>query len=255
MTLSTSGLGYRIGSTQIIDGIDIAVASGQVAGVLGPNGAGKSTLLHLISGTMRPSSGGIRLRDEDLLALNRRARAKRVALVEQDVTTELSLKVLDVALLGRTPHRSVFAPDTDDDRRIAIESLQHVGMSEFINRNFDSLSGGERQRVQLSRALVQNPRLLLLDEPTNHLDIHAQLNVLALVRQLAASGVTAIAALHDLNLAATFCDHLIVMSGGRIVAQGAPREILTVELIRNVYDVGAEILTHPTTGQPVITYV
>lgn len=253
--LHATGLGFRVGSIPILEDAGIKIASGQVVGILGPNGAGKSTLLHLIAGTMRPTEGHISLHGQDLLKIARRERARLVALVEQNVTTELPLTVLDVAMLGRTPHRSLLAGDSAEDQKFALKQLEAVGMAGFASRQFETLSGGERQRVQLARALVQNPSLLLLDEPTNHLDIHAQLGVLSLVRELAAGGVTVVAALHDLNLAATYCDQLIVLSAGRVVAAGDPVTVLTPELIGDVYDVTAHILMHPVTGKPVITYV
>jgi iron complex transport system ATP-binding protein len=254
MTLQVRGLRYDVGGRRIVRDVDLSVPAGKVTGVLGPNGAGKSTLLHLIAGTVAPIAGNVWLDGEDLRSLGRRARARKVALVEQDARTELSLTVRDVVLLGRTPHRSVLAGDSADDLSIAAASLAAVGMQDFGHRLFDTLSGGERQRVQLARALVQEPRLLLLDEPTNHLDIHAQLSVLSLIRGLTARGVTAVAALHDLNLAAEFCDHLIVLSGGEMVSSGPVGEVLTATMIESVYAVTAEVFPHPVSQRPVVTY-
>lgn len=254
MTLQARGLRYEAGRKAIVEDIDIDVSGGSVTGVLGPNGAGKSTLLHLLAGTLRPSAGTVSLNGEDLLGLGRRPRARRVALVEQDATTDLSLTVREITLLGRTPHRSILAGDSVGDLQLADASLAAVGMADFGNRLFDTLSGGERQRVQLARALVQQPQLLLMDEPTNHLDIHAQLSVLTLVRDLASQGVTAVAALHDMNLAAQFCDHLIVLDGGRVVSAGPVSEVLTRDMIRSVYSVRAEILHHPSSQRPIVTY-
>lgn len=254
VSLQTNGLGYAVGTTNILADVAFSAPAGTVTGILGPNGAGKSTLLHLLAGTLRPSAGTVSLAGVDLSAMRRRARARRVALVEQDTATDLSLTVQEVALLGRTPHRSIFAGDSADDLSLTAEGLAAVGMEAFADRPFDTLSGGERQRVQLARALIQQPSLLLLDEPTNHLDIHAQLSVLALVRGLADRSVTAVAALHDMNLAAEFCDQLIVLAAGRVVAAGPVAQVLTAAMIRSVYSVRAEVFAHPSSGRPVVTY-
>ncbi|MCG2621076.1 ATP-binding cassette domain-containing protein [Arthrobacter sp. I2-34] len=254
MTLRVRGLSYGIGGKQIVCNAGFEVPSGAVTGVLGPNGAGKSTLLHLMAGTLPASAGEVRLDGEDLFLLRRKDRARRVALVEQDARTELSMTVREVVLLGRTPHRSMLAGDSAGDPAITAAALAAVGMQDFGHRLFNTLSGGERQRVQLARSLAQEPRLLLLDEPTNHLDIHAQLSVLSLVRRLSADGVTVVAALHDLNLAAEFCDHLMVMAGGQVVAAGPVGDVLTAELIERVYAVKAEVFAHPVSGRPVVAY-
>jgi iron complex transport system ATP-binding protein len=254
MTLRIRGLSYEIGGRRIVRGVDVEVPSGSVTGVLGPNGAGKSTLLHLVAGTLPATAGQVRLDGEDLFLLGRKARARRVALVEQDTRTELSMTVGEVVLLGRTPHRSVLAGDSAEDLGMAAAALAAVGMEDFGHRLFDTLSGGERQRVQLARALVQEPRLLLLDEPTNHLDIHAQLSVLSMVRRLSVGGVTAVAALHDLNLAAEFCDHLIVVADGQVVDSGPVGDVLTAAMIESVYAVKAEVFPHPVSRRPVVAY-
>ncbi|MGK2939657.1 MAG: ABC transporter ATP-binding protein, partial [Solirubrobacteraceae bacterium] len=166
--------------------------------------------------------------------------------------TDTAMTVEDVVALGRMPHQSLFGDDPADGARIVAESLATVEMTAFAEREFASLSGGERQRVMLARALAQQPRLLLLDEPTNHLDIHAQLAVLGLLGRLAANGVTVVAALHDLSLAATYADHVIVLREGRVVAAGPTGETLRPDLIREVYRVTATVLENPVTKRPVI---
>jgi iron complex transport system ATP-binding protein len=252
--LTARGLQYGVGGRPIVLDVEFSAPEGAVTGILGPNGAGKSTLLQLLAGTLRPEAGGVWLGGRDLLGLKRRDRARTVALVEQGTTTELSLTVRDVALLGRVPYRSFLAGDSEADVHLAMQSLAAVGMEGFEDRPFGTLSGGERQRVQIARSLVQEPRLLLLDEPTNHLDIHAQLSVLTLARSLTFGGVTVVAALHDLNLAAEYCDYLVVMSGGSVVSAGTVEEVLTPRMIRDVYAVEAEVFTHPTRHRPIVTY-
>ncbi|HET8779117.1 MAG TPA: ABC transporter ATP-binding protein, partial [Agromyces sp.] len=238
----------------IIDDIDATVPAGQVGALLGPNGAGKSTLLHLIAGIERPDAGTTRFADRDLAALHRRDRARLLALAEQEVTDAPGLRVAEVVALGRTPYLGAFAGPSDLDRDIVHRSLEQTGLVDLADREYASLSGGERQRVNLARALAQQPELLLLDEPTNHLDVHAQLTTLALLHELAHGGLTVLAALHDLSLAAGYADHVIVLSAGRVVAAGAPHDVLTPALIHDVWHVEAEVLEHPSTGRPLIAY-
>lgn len=226
----------------IIDGIDCSAPSGAVTALIGPNGSGKSTLLHALATVLSSSSGVIRFDGDDLTTMHRRERARTIALVEQEASTELSLSVSEVVALGRIPHQGMFADESVSDRAITREALATVSMSDFAARDVTELSGGERQRVLLARALAQEPRLLLLDEPTNHLDISAQLATLALLHELTAKGVTVIAALHDLTLAAGWSDHVIVLAGGRVVAAGATADTLAPELIDQVYGVHAEIV-------------
>lgn len=238
----------------LIDGVDCTVPAGSLTALLGSNGAGKSTLLRALAAVERPKTGTVLFDDYDLLGMPRRERARIAALVEQDAATDLSMTVTSVVALGRVPHDSLWAAPDADSRRIIAESIDVVGMSAFAHRDFTTLSGGERQRVLLAKAIAQQPQLLLLDEPTNHLDISAQLSALTLLGELANSGATVLAALHDLNLAASFCDHVIVLAAGRVVGAGPSAETLTPELIGTVYGVEATILEHPSTGRPVIAY-
>ncbi len=234
----------RLDGNLIVDGIDCTIPPGAVTALIGPNGAGKSTLLHALAVAL-PSTGIIRFNGDTLATLPRRERAQTVALVEQDASTDLALTVADVVALGRIPHHGVFADETAADREVVHDALRAVGMDAFASREITSLSGGERQRVLLARALAQEPRLLLLDEPTNHLDISAQLETLALLGDLASQGVTVVAALHDLTLAAGWSDHVVVLRDGRVVASGATPTTLTPALIDEVYGVRAEILHGP----------
>jgi iron complex transport system ATP-binding protein len=225
------------------------VEPGSTLGLLGPNGSGKSSLLRCLAGLRRPTSGVVTLDGVDVRSLRRRQVARRVAFVEQEASTELDLTILDVVLLGRIPHRPPLAAARDDDRRIASDALARVDLEGWERRRWHTLSGGERQRAQLARALAQRPSELLLDEPTNHLDIRHQLDLLALVNRL---DVTAVIALHDLGLAATYCDRVAVLHGGRVVAAGAPFSVLTPELILAVYGVRCDVrlLGTPFTSEP-----
>jgi iron complex transport system ATP-binding protein len=251
--LATSRVHVRVDGTLLLDGVDCTAPAGGFTALIGPNGAGKSTLLRAIAAS-KPASGSIRFDDQELLTLTRRRRARLVALVEQDASTELALTVREVVSLGRTPYRSVWGDGGAQDNAIVHDSLLATTMLPFAERDFTTLSGGERQRVLLAKALAQQPSLLLLDEPTNHLDISAQLSTLRLLASLAASGVTVLAALHDLALAAASSDFVVVLAHGRVVVAGPTAQILTPELIREVYGVPAVVLRHPATGRPVIAF-
>lgn len=252
--LHTDRVRFARGHRLIIDDVDCTVPGGAVGALLGANGAGKSTLLHLVAGVERADAGTARLGDRDLAALRRRDRAQVVALAEQEVSDAPGLRVSEVVALGRTPYLGAFAGPGELDRGVVRRCLEDTGLVELADRPYETLSGGERQRVNLARALAQEPELLLLDEPTNHLDVRAQLSVLGLLRQLAGGGLTVLAALHDLSLAAGYADHVIVLAAGRVVAAGAPREVLTPGLIREVWGVEALVLEHPTTGRPLIAF-
>jgi len=245
---------FTRGRRLIIDDVDCTVPGGSVGALLGPNGAGKSTLLHLIAGVEHADAGAARLGDRDLAALRRRDRARLVALAEQEVQDAPGLRVAEVVALGRTPYLGAFAGPDDRDRLVVRRTLDDLGLVGLADRDYATLSGGERQRVNLARAIAQEPELLLLDEPTNHLDVHAQLTTLGLLRSLAHDGLTVLAALHDLSLAAGYADHVVVLAEGRVRAAGAPGAVLTPALIREVWGVEATVLEHPTTGRPLIAY-
>jgi iron complex transport system ATP-binding protein len=237
--LTIAGVRVSVDGVPILDGVDAQVPAQAVTAVVGPNGAGKSTLLRALVGAL-PAGGAVMLDGTDLSRLARRERARRIALVEQDSSAPVSRGVLDVVLLGRTPHRPRWGSDSASDVEVAAAALARAGASQLADRDFATLSGGERQRVHLARALAQQPEVLLLDEPTNHLDVAAQLDVLALARELAADGVAVLAALHDLNHALLHADQVVVMSRGRVVAAGPPAGVLTGELVSEVYGVAAE---------------
>ena len=244
---------FRINGAAILDDVSAQLPTGSVTGLLGPNGAGKSTLLRLIAGLDTPASGQVELDGAALHSLTRRETARRVALLEQTTAPSVDLSVREVVLLGRIPHRSSLLGGFggEDDHRVAEESLAMVGGSALAARLWHTLSGGEQQRVQIARALAQRPSLLLLDEPTNHLDVSAQLGLLSQVRAL---GLTAIMALHDLNLAAAYCDRILLLHRGRLVAAGTPAAVLVPETIAEVYGVDCDIVAHPRGGHPVIVF-
>ncbi|MFJ2261046.1 ABC transporter ATP-binding protein [Streptomyces sp. NPDC087844] len=229
----------------ILDGVSISPAPGTTVGLLGPNGSGKSTLLRLLSGVLAPASGVVTLDGSPFGALGRRDIARRIAVVEQQSDTQVELSVLDVVRLGRTPHRRAWTPPSPADEEAVRDAMARTGLADRAQQSWHTLSGGERQRVQIARALAQEPRELLLDEPTNHLDIQHQLDLLNLVTSLP---LTSVVALHDLNLAAMYCDRLVVLREGRVVAVGTPAEVLTEELIAEVYGVRTAVTRDDTGG-------
>ena len=244
-----AAVGARLGGRWVVDGVEATPPAGRLTGLLGPNGAGKTTLLRLVAGVLEPGAGAVLVADVPVHEVPRRERARRIALLEQDATSAVAFTVREVVALGRIPHRSMFGADPDPGA--VDDALVAASAAHLADRPWSSLSGGERQRVHVARALAQRPELLLLDEPTNHLDVSAQLALLAFVRDL---GTTTVAALHDLNLAAAFCDHVLVLAEGRLVAAGAPADVLTPALVADVYGVDSDVLTHPRTGRPVIAF-
>jgi iron complex transport system ATP-binding protein len=252
MSIRTDNLVWKVGSKTILDGVTFQAQPNKMLGLLGPNGSGKTSLLRLLAGLKQPHSGRVMLDRKDLKSFGRREVAQRIAFVEQHATTSSNLRVIDVIKLGRFPHRSMFSGWTADDEQAVHQALERVGMAEKRDQRWQSLSGGEKQRAHLARALAQSPRELLLDEPTNHLDVQHQIGLMRLVASLP---VTSIIALHDLNHAAMFCDELIILRQGRIVASGAPEDVLTEALLKDVFRIDARVEPSPYHARPHIHYL
>ncbi|WP_426445410.1 ABC transporter ATP-binding protein [Siccibacter colletis] len=252
MSISAENICWRVGKKVIVDDVSLSVAQGQTLGLLGPNGSGKSSLLRVLAGLRRPSAGRVLLDEHDISGMAKKQVARRVAFVEQHGGTDANIRVRDVVKLGRIPHHSPLSSWTPEDERIVNHALERVEMLDRSDQGWLSLSGGERQRVHIARALAQQPTEILLDEPTNHLDIHHQIQ---LMRLISALPVTSIVALHDLNHAAMFCDALIVMQKGKIVASGTPDAVLTEALLHDVFQVDARIEISPYHGKKHIHFV
>ncbi|WP_446663784.1 ABC transporter ATP-binding protein [Flexivirga sp. B27] len=252
--LRLDAVSARIGHTQVLHELSLSAPTGKLTALVGANGAGKSTVLRLLVGALRPDTGRLAFDGADLDRLGRRERARQIALLEQQTSTDQDLTAIDVVTLGRIPHLQPWSGLGPADREVAASMLDRVGAPHLADRPYNALSGGEQQRVRLAAALAQQPRLLLVDEPTNHLDIGAQLDALALLRDLADSGLTVVTALHDLGHALGHADHVIAMERGQAVAQGPPAEVLTPTLIHRLYGVHAEVLTHPVTGKSVLAF-
>ncbi|GBG57614.1 ABC transporter [Sporomusaceae bacterium FL31] len=251
MNLALKNVTVKLDNQSIIHDVSIEVEQGKFVGLIGPNGSGKSTLLRTAYRVIKPDSGAIILGNESLQNLRLIDSAKKMGVVGQFNTVNFDFSVFEMVMMGRTPHKSLLGADTQKDYDIALAALKKVGMEKYSQRSFATLSGGEKQRVLLARALAQQPQILILDEPTNHLDIKYQLELLSIVKHL---GIGVLAALHDLSLAAMYCDKLYVLKDGKVIASGAPKEILTPELVRSVYEIECDIKENPDTGYLSITY-
>ncbi|MGX2993194.1 ABC transporter ATP-binding protein [Streptomyces sp. JNUCC 64] len=245
MRLSLSGVGVRLGSTPIVADCDLTVGEGERVGLVGPNGSGKTSLLRTVYRALDPVAGSVELGGDDVRKLSQRDVARRAALVAQESTPDFDFTVEELVAMGRGPWLGAFEGTSGRDGERVLGALERVRLAGHRTRRLSTLSGGERQRALVARALAQESPLLLLDEPTNHLDIYAALELLELVRDL---GRATLCVLHDLNLAAAYCDRLYVLHGGRIVADGPPAEVLTPELVQRVFGVVCTHLTHPVTG-------
>ena len=246
MRLTVQGVTVQLAGTRILADTELVVEQGEFIGLVGPNGSGKSTLLRTIYRALRPMAGLVRIADDDVWRLSSKQSAQRTAVVVQESAEDFDFTVLEVVEMGRSPHKGPLDRQTVADDRICRAALARVGMAAVGDRPFTSLSGGEKQRVLLARALAQESRVLVLDEPTNHLDIRFQLELLELVRELE---VTTIAAMHDLNLAAGHCDRIYVLSAGRVVAHGRPEDVLTADLVAQVFGVLLRRWADPDTGR------
>ena len=245
--LATQNLGCALGKYPILNGVDLEVPEGEMMALVGPNGTGKSTLLRTLAGLLPIQSGRVLVAGRDLVKLSPLERARTLAMVGQQEETPADLRVAEVVALGLLPHRPPWSGGGRKERNAVAEALEQVSMTAYANRGFHQLSGGEQRRVLLARGLAQRTELLLLDEPTNHLDIRHQHALLRMVRGL---GRTVIAAIHDLDLAATYFDHIVVLNDGGVAVDGKPSEVLTPELVGDVFGMAASMVTDPATGEP-----
>lgn len=251
MNIRTEDIKVNIGSLDILKGIDINVDNREFVGIIGPNGSGKSTFLKCIYRILKPSSGIVKLDDKSIKDLTIKETAKKMAVVAQHNHYNFDFSVKEIVLMGRSPHKKAMERDNEEDYKIMEESLKRVDMLSFKDRSFSTLSGGEQQRIILARALAQKTDCLILDEPTNHLDIKYQLQLMSIVKSL---NVEVISAIHDLNIAAMYCDKIYVLKNGEVVAYGNPKEILTPKLIKEVYEVDAIVNENSEYGNINIIY-
>ncbi|MGK9175394.1 ABC transporter ATP-binding protein [Yokenella regensburgei] len=252
MSIAAENISWKVGKKVIVNNVSLTVLPGQTVGLLGPNGSGKSSLLRVLAGLRRPHAGTVTLDGNNIARLPKKQLARRVAFVEQHGMTESNMRVRDVVKLGRIPHHTAFSGWSKEDDERVNAALMRVDMLDKSDQGWLSLSGGERQRVHIARALAQAPSEILLDEPTNHLDIHHQMQLMKLISDLP---VTSIVAIHDLNHASMFCDALIVMQQGQVVASGSPQTLLTEELLWEVFRVKTRIETSAFHGKKHIHYL
>lgn len=249
MKVEFDNVTVTLGGRDVVQDASVTVESGSVVGLVGPNGSGKSSLLRTLYRAINPREGTVRVEGQDVRALTGRQAARAVAVMLQDPPTDFDLTVEETVMLGRAPHHATFGRDTPGDLRIVDDAMARTEITGLADRMVATLSGGQRQRVMLARALAQQTPVLVLDEPSNHLDISHQHELMSTVRNM---GCTVIAALHDLNLTAQYCDSVVVLAAGRVVAVGPPAHVLTPELIRTTFGVDARILGD--TAEPVFAF-
>jgi iron complex transport system ATP-binding protein len=229
--------------------VSVRIAPGSLTGLLGPNGCGKTTLLKLLAGVLKPELGSVRLGDREIRTLSPRALAQQIAVVPQETHPAFDFTVMEMVLMGRHPHLGAFQLEGPADIAIAREAMTATGITHLAGRAYMTLSGGEKQRVVIASALAQQPKVLLLDEPTASLDLGYQLEIASLLKQLNRErGVTMVLATHDLNLAASVCDTLVLVREGRVLMQGAAREVLTSSTVEQLYGVIADVSFHERAG-------
>ena len=247
--LATHQLKFQVGERALLSDGSLSLYKGEVVGLIGPNGAGKSTLLRLLSGLWKPSSGEVLLNGQPITSFNTRQIAQLIGQVQQSAALDAPFTVQEVVAMGRNPHIRRFEIEKPHDRATVLQAMRVTNTQTLANRAVNRLSGGERQRVLLARALAQEPSILLLDEPTSNLDIRHQIEILALVQQQAYIGRLGILiAIHDLSMAARFCDRLILLNDGHVMAEGTPETVLTAENLAAAFGVNAQPYRDPFTN-------
>ncbi|MFI6323854.1 ABC transporter ATP-binding protein [Nonomuraea sp. NPDC050556] len=253
MRLEARGVRLGYGERVIVDGLDLGIEAGTVTTIIGPNGCGKSTLLRALGRLLKPSGGEVLLDGRNIASIPTREVAKTLGVLPQAPSAPEGLTVADLVARGRHPHQTWYRQWSSDDESAVGSALAMTGLSDLADRPLDELSGGQRQRAWISMALAQGTDLLLLDEPTTFLDLAHQVEVLELVRHLhEEAGRTVVMVLHDLNLAARYTDRLVAMREGRVIAAGTPHEVLTEDLLREVFDLDAKIIADPVAGTPLV---
>ncbi|AFQ42596.1 ABC transporter ATP-binding protein [Desulfosporosinus meridiei] len=252
MTLQVESLSFSYDHKAIIEDICLNVKKGEFVGLIGPNGSGKSTILKNLYRALQPDRGEVKLDGENLFKLTHKQAATKIGVVGQENALPFDFKVEEIVAMGRSPHKKLFAGDSPEDKEIVRQALAYLRMEDMAKKNYLKLSGGEKQRVLIARAIAQKTDFLILDEPTNHLDIGYQLQILDFVKRLQATVLTAI---HDLNIAALYCDRIYVLKEGKIYTRGTAEEVLTPEIIFEVYGIKADVIIHPFTQKISITFL
>lgn len=249
--LKAIGVKKSYGDHTVLQGVSLRVGLGQTLGVIGPNGSGKTTLVRLLSGEEMPDSGTISFSGQPLSSFTPRERAQLVAVLPQGGLPSLPFSVKEVVMMGRYPHQKRWFPPSAEDHRIVAKVLEELHLTDYSNRPVDQLSGGERQRVAMAKVMAQQPELLILDEPTTYLDIGHQISILdAISAWQQKRRLAVLIVFHDLNLAAQYCDNLLMMKQGKVVQSGIPSEVLRPSVLKDVYGVEPLITPHPTAHVP-----
>ena len=256
MILEIRDVRFSYNSTEVLRGVTFEVRSGEVLGIVGPNGCGKTTLLRCLNNVLSPKGGVVLIDGQPVSFLTRKDIARKIGRIPQHFTTSFSFSVLDVVLMGREPHLNGLGEEAEQDLNIAENAMEWTSILHLADRSIGELSGGEMQRVIIARALTQQPQILLMDEPTSHLDIKHQLEILQLTQRLTNErNLITLLVSHDLNMAARYCDKLVVLNQGKIAAAGPAKDVLTPDLVREVYQVDAVVYHHPLTGCVAIDYL
>ncbi|SFR57491.1 ABC transporter ATP-binding protein [Microbacterium azadirachtae] len=255
-TLEARNLTVGYDADPVIDGLDLALPASGITMIVGGNGCGKSTLLRTLARLLKPRTGSVLLDGSAIAQLPTKEVARIVGLLPQAPVAPDGIRVSDLVDRGRTPHRGWLGGRDRRDDEVVADALHVTGMAEFAERTIDELSGGQRQRAWVAMALAQEPDILLLDEPTTYLDLAHQVELLQLLVRLSRErGTQVVVVMHELNLATRYADHLIAMRDGRVVAEGAPGDVVTVELLRDVFDLEAVVVPDPIAGTPMIVPV
>ncbi len=251
MSIVCKEVSVDLGGKRIVENINADFETGKFIGLIGPNGSGKSTLLKSIYRTLKITKGAVFLDDKILDSYSYKESAQAMGVVAQHSDYNFDFTCIEVVLMGRSPHKKYMQTEDENDYKLAYDALNKVGMFKYKQRQFSTLSGGEQQRIILARALCQDTRYLILDEPTNHLDIRHQLDILNLVKSL---DVTVISAIHDLNIALEYSDYIYALKSGKIIYHGFPSDVLTPQIIEEIYEVRCHILSDDEIGKQVITF-
>jgi len=249
--LTVDRLTWRIEDKEILSDVSFHINKGDFVGLIGPNGAGKSSLMRCLYRVNKPTEGSVSFDGQNIWQYTAKQNAKNIAVILQDHTDQLGLTVSDVISQGLTPHKHLFEWDTLDDRKQIQNLIVELDLYQLRHSPFSLLSGGEKQRVMLARAMLQNPQLLIMDEPTNHLDVHYQVELLQKVKKL---DMTVLASFHDLNLAAAFCDSILLIDNGRLLTFGTPDEVITEKNLNEIFNTEVVVDKHPLYSHPRITY-
>ncbi len=252
MKLEVKDIKYSIDQKLIVKGVSLGIKEGDFVGLIGPNGCGKSTLLKNIYKVYKPDSGAVYIDGRDLSEMTSKETAREMSVMQQENNVEFDMTVYDMVMLGRFAHQNLWNNDKIREREIVESAIKEVGMEGYEDRSFLSLSGGEKQRTLVARALVQQSKLIILDEPTNHLDIGYQYQIMNILK---AQDLTVFSSIHDMNIAACYCDKIIMMKAGHIVKVGTPEEVMVPDMIKGLFGVDTKITENPVTGKPNVIFL